>query len=663
MRGHPNALVLVASALASILAPPALVMPSAWAAQNLVVPDGPKAGQKWDPKLTPYIVEPLDALAPDSGVNKVVVRKSTQSGFTLLGIAFVGHSIDTDPCRMMVVQPTDSALTEFISEKLGVAIENSPTLRRKVRGQTSRSGKGSTAYTKRYPGGSLTLAIATSTADLRSKTVKKVFKDEASEYPPDLDEQGSPHAMIEARYESFLRTGDWKELDVSTPVLKGECYIDAEFEKGDQRYWHIACPGCSSPVRFEFDRRFFRFNDAYPYEAHYVTPCCGSVIEGHEKYALVQGSPHGWIATEPGPGKHRSYHFDAMSSVLVPWEKIAERFLLAGDDPAKLKAFYNLTLGQAYEMKGDAPDHQRLMERRGDFVRGHIPARGLILVAAADVQMRGIYVEVLAIGIDLQSWVVDATFLDGDTSDPNGGAFLKLASFYERSYPDAFGGRRRVDAFGVDSGFRSNVVYTWTRARPGTFALDGRDGWSKPPIGTPSLVDIDFDGKKIRQGATIWPVGTWSLKASFYSHLAKPGIAAGAEIDPPGYCHFGTWLDEVYFQQITAEYLGDEKYKGRTRKRWKPLSGRENHFLDCRIYNMALADYLGASRMTADDWALLAKERGVPAGSAGEGLFTPAPRKIADARPEAPASRPQAAPERPVDAGDRGWLDGYRIKL
>lgn len=655
MKGHPDALALIAGVLASILEPPVQMLPSVWAAQNLVVPDGPKAGEKWSRSLTPYIVEPLDALAPDSGVNKVVVRKSAQTGFTLLGIAFVGHSIDIDPCRMMVVQPSDSALTEFNAEKLGEAISHSPVLRKKVRSQVSRSGKGSTTYVKRFSGGSVTLAIATSSKDLRSKTIKKVFKDECSDYPADLDGQGSPHAMIEARYESFLRSGDWKELDVSTPTLKSECYVDEEFEKGDQRYWHVACPGCGAAFRFVFDRKWFRFNDAYPYEAHYVTPCCGTIIDGHQKYALVQESPYGWIATAPGPGKHRSYHFDALSSVFVPWDKIAERFLLAADDPAKQKGFFNLTLGLAFEMKGDSPDHKLLMERRMPMNRYRVPAMGLMLVAAADVQMRGIYYEVLALGPDRQSWVVDAMFLDGDTTDPVAGAFARLTEVYERQYADAYGGKRRVDAFGVDSGFRSHVVYTWCRARPGAFALDGRDGWTRPAIGTPSLVDVDFGGRKIKQGATIWPVGTWPLKATFYSNLRKPGMKGGAEYDPPGYCHFGTWLDETYFLQITAEYLADEKFRGRTRKVWKVQSSRENHFLDCRVYNMALADYLGLNRMTSDEWAELAAQRGVPPEDRKPELFRPKAAPPPDTA--APATEAQQQPK------SRGWLDGYKVDL
>ncbi len=660
MAGHPSALALMAGVLATLLTPPEKILPSVWAAKHLIVPDGPKAGEKWSAELTPYIIEPLDMLAPDSGVNKVVIRKSAQTGFTTLALAFIGHSIDTDPCRMMVVQPTESALNDFNRDKLGECIEQTPVLRRKVRSQVSRSGAGSTAYSKRFNGGSLTLAIATSSADLRSKTIKKVVKDEASGYPADLDGQGSPHAMIEVRYESFRRTEDWKELNISTPVLKGECYIDQEFETGDKRYWHIECPGCGEAIYFVFDKSTFRYNAEYPYNAHYVPPCCGVPIEAHQKYDLVAKTPFKWIATDPGPGKHVSYHFDALSSPLVPWDLIAERAVLAGDDPVKQKGFYNLTLGLAFEMKGDVPDYERLMERREDYGRFTLPPPVLMLVGSADIQMRGIYYEILGLAPDAQSWVIDAGYLDGDTSDPAGGAFALLDEVYHKTYADAFGNQRGVDMFGVDSGYRSHVVYSWVRARPKAHALKGAEGWSRPALGTPAMVDIDFGNRKIKNGATVRAVGTWSLKASLYSNLRKAGAKAGAEFDPPGYCHFGAWQDDIYFKQITAEYLGETKFKGRMRKEWKLRNNAENHFLDCRVYNMALADFLGLSRMTPAEWAELARQRGAESLVSDDGMFAPDPLRVQQAR--AAKAVVAVAPTKPEQKQDN-WLDGFSVDI
>ncbi|QKV20252.1 phage terminase large subunit family protein [Oricola thermophila] len=636
-----SALSVMAGAMSTAVAPPAPMPPSDWAEKNLKLPDGPLANEFWRRDMALHTVEIVDVFDPDNPVNEAAVMKSAQTAFTTALIIAAGYSIDRDPCRMMLVQPTSGALYDFNKEKLQPAIEASPVLARKVRPQSSRSGDGSTATSKQFAGGSLILAIASSAADLRSKTIKKTLLDEIDEYPDDLDGQGDPIDMIEARQISFLASGDWKRLKASTPTIKGASKIEAAYLAGDQRRWHVKCPGCGDRFVFEFDREHFRFNDEPPYNAHYVTPCCGTIIEGHEKNAVYRTGK--WIPTAERPGAGRSYHFDAMSSPLVPWDEIAKKFCGIDGDPVKAKTFYNLWLGLPYEVRGDAPDHVRLLERRdGDLVRGHIPPLGLILTGAADVQLRGIYYEIKAYGPDRQKWIVDAGILEGDTNDPHAGAFLKLTEVFERSYPDAYGGSRRVDAFGVDSGYRSHVVYTWVRGRVGAFALKGLDGWSRPALGTGQAVDIDYNGKRIRNGVHVWGVGTWPLKAAHYDDLRKEGKKSGKETDPPGYVHFGSWLDEVYFRQITSEYLANENYRGRVRRVWKVRNGEENHFLDCTIYNDALADYLGLSRMTQEEWAALASDRCAPEVVKRPDLFSPDP--LAVQKPPAPDAASIASP-------------------
>lgn len=659
MTARPDALTIVVDALIAVLTPPELVDPTTWAERNLIVPDGPKKLEGWSRVLTPFVEEPLNHTSVDSPVNEFCVMKSAQTGFTTLMIAAIGHTIDVEPCDQMIVQPTDGALTDFNSKKLQIAIDQSPSLNGKVAAQTARSGKASTTYEKRYGSCSLTLALASSTADLRSKSVRKAWLDEVDEYEEDLDGQGSPFDMIEARQESFLQDGSWKRAYVSTPTIKGGSHIERYWDGSDKRKWFVKCPHCraddgeNSEFVFEFGPNF-RYDAQWPYRAYYVAPCCGSVIEEFERRDMVRAGR--WKATEPGPGKMPGYHFNAMSSPFVPWAKIAERAVKAGSDTAKQKTFYNLTLGLPFEMKGDAPDHVRLFERREDGLKRYaVPPRGLLLTAAADVQMRGIWYEITAWAPNGESWTVDAGYCDGDTSSPDSEAFALLRqATIDREFRDAFDQPRKIDALGVDSGYRSHVVYSWVRANqrlhPDTgkdivLALDGRDGWSLPAIGLPKLVDINLEGRKIREGCKLWPIGTWSLKASIYDDLRKEGMKSGALRDPDGYCHFGLWLDMAYFEQITAEFLADEKYRGRTRKVWKVR--RENHLLDCRVYNKALAEYLGLSTMTADEWAALARHRGVPPAVTEQTLFTPRlPEPHLIAEPAVPAMR------------ESGWLGG-----
>jgi phage terminase large subunit GpA-like protein len=651
-----SAWAVLGAAIAAAIMPAEIIAPSAWAQKNMIVADGPFAGQPFDLALTPYLREPLDFWSDQCPDNAASFRKSKQIGASTLAIAALGYTAAVEPCDTMLVEPTDEALRDFASLKLEPTIEASPALKKKIRAQLSRSSKGSTGRIKRFAGGSLLMAIASSTATLRGKTRKKVIRDEASEYEADLAGQGSPHDMIAGAYTTFLASADWKNLAISTPVIKGACRIDAEFEAGDQRYWHVACPGCREKLFFKFDRKEFVFNEAYPFNAHYVAPCCGSVIESAQRTSLVRNAEAdggGWIATAPGPGKARSYHFDALSSPFVPWDEIAKGFVEAKDDPTKLKSFYNLVLGLPFEIKGDAPDHVRLLERREDYEPGKIPARGLLLVAGVDVQHSGLWYEVVAWASNAESWSIEHGFIEGETSDPNAGAFLDLdRKLYTRQFPDAFGATRPIDAIAIDAGDggRANQIYAWSRLRPRAYAIKGMPGWTYPAIGTPTRVDIHLSGKKIKGGATLWPVGSWSLKATFYANLNKEGVKAGQLLDPPGYCHHSLACDERFFRQQTAEYLKTVTVRGRSSRVWQETG--PNHLLDARVYAMAMAEYLGLARMTADQWAELARMRGVPIVLKEPDLLAPDSVKIAASAPARPALIGQ--PQRRVGRRIRG---------
>jgi phage terminase large subunit GpA-like protein len=329
MHFRNNAYIVGAEEWRAIFKAPVPIAPSVWAVANLIVPDGPRAASAWDMSLTPYIAEPLDMLGPESPVNEIAAMKSAQGGFTLLLIALMGHTIDRNPCRVMIIQPTDAALSKFNREKLAPAIKASAALRRKVASQTSRSAEGSTTYSKRFPGGSLTLAIATSAADLRSDTIKVLLRDEIDQYPDDLDGQGDPLEMSDGRQMAFLASADWKKADISTPTIKGASKIERRYLAGDQRRWHVRCPGCGGEFAFEFGT-LFRFSKTYPHQAHYVAPCCGSIVEYLQRTSMVRGGR--WIATDPRPGAFPSYHFDALSSPFVPWDEIAKAYVAAGDD-------------------------------------------------------------------------------------------------------------------------------------------------------------------------------------------------------------------------------------------------------------------------------------------------------------------------------------------
>jgi phage terminase large subunit GpA-like protein len=61
-----------------------------------------------------------------------------------------------------------------------------------------------------------------------------------------------------------------------------------------------------------------------------------------------------------------------------------------------------------------------------------------------------------------------------------------------------------------------------------------------------------------------------------------------------------------------AEAVVAKIVNGYPKRVWQPMPGRENHYLDCRVYNMAAAEKLLLDTLTDADWARLRSERCAP---------------------------------------------------
>jgi phage terminase large subunit GpA-like protein len=627
---YASALAVIAGAMAAALTPPTTLSPSQWAAKNLVLVEGPRAGQLWDPAQAPYICAIIDTVFCGPHV-KGTVRKSAQTGFTQGITAIEGWIAAENPARTLHVLPTTSLALAYNREKLQPAIDATPSLKQRIRDLSIRGAVGSSSLYKAFAGGSIAITGANSAAELQARTIKYALCDEISQYPKDLEGQGSPMAMIDARQIAFHATRDYRKLQGGTPTEKGSCLVDKEFEAGDQRYQKLPCPHCGERIRLTFGGYAdveggvgLRFNRAAPYDAHYVAQCCGARIDHWQKEGMISAAldlpDYGFVADRPELGRHPSWHIDAISSNFTTWDKIAETFVSAGDDPQKLKSFYNHWLGLAYEEKSDAPDWQALYKRREKYAERIIPADALIVVMGVDVQKRGLYVEMTGWTADRRSYTILASYLSagtpekpGDTSDPDDPCWKRLSELHETPLADAFGGKRRIDATGVDCRYNAPVVYDWVRRHHGAFAVRTEEGWGRPALAAPQLVDFDWRGKRIRKGVQQWKAGSYNLKSRFYAYLNREASIGddGVTAAPSGFCHFGSFLPEGYFRQLTAEYVGQDKAGNRV---WKQRE-EDNHWLDCRVIAMSLAfgaPVFDIGNRPESFWRDLAYQRGAP---------------------------------------------------
>jgi phage terminase large subunit GpA-like protein len=589
---------------------PALTV-SEWADRHRIL--SPRASAepgRYRTDRTPYMRAIIDALSPTHPARRIVVMKSAQVGFTEGGNNWIGYVIHHAPGPMLAVQPTVELAKRFSRQRIDPLVNESPALRERVKPARSRDA-GNTVLSKEFPAGLLVITGANSAVGLRSMPARYLFLDEVDAYPPSADEEGDPVALAEAR----TRTFSWrsKVLLGSTPTIHGLSRIEREYEASDQRRYFVPCPHCREMQWLKFER--LRWDKGRPETAHYECEACDGRIEEHHKTAMLEAGDWQPSAEAQDPGTI-GFHISALYSPVgwLSWENIARLWEAATTDEAK-RSFKNSVLGETWVEIGEAPDWQRLYERRESWQIGAVPSGGLFLTAGADIQKDRVEVDVWAWGRGLESWLVDHIVVEGGPEQV--GTWEELGRLLDRTWPHAHGTRVGIAKLAIDTGYEAPAVYAW--ARRAGFAqvapIKGVEGFNRAaPVIWPTYVDVSEGGKKLRRGARLWTIAVATFKSETYRYLrlAAPTdeeIEAGA-CYPAGYVHLPRGTEAEWVKQLVAEQLVTVKTKrGFTRLEWQKLRER-NEALDCRVYARAAAWIAGADRWTDAMWQDLENQIG-----------------------------------------------------
>jgi phage terminase large subunit GpA-like protein len=217
-----------------------------------------------------------------------------------------------------------------------------------------------------------------------------------------------------------------------------------------------------------------------------------------------------------------------------------------------------------------------------------------------DVQKDRLELEVVGWGPGLESWSLDYQVLAGDTAEP--AVWRELTKFVRSEFGRGDGQRLPIRMTAIDSGFRTEEVKRWVRSQPSNrvIAVKGVEN-QVSVIGTPSRVEVLRNGKALRGGVKVWPVGVSTAKSELYGWLRRRPPEDEAEGLPHGWAHFPQYGQE-YFQQLTAERMENTiDRRGYPRFEWVKTRPR-NEALDCRVYNRAAAALVGADRWSDERW-------------------------------------------------------------
>jgi phage terminase large subunit GpA-like protein len=531
----------------------------------------------WRTSRTPYLQEPMDCLSSNSAVQRVVMMFAAQTGKTEAGANWLGYVIDHAPGPMLMVQPTVDMAKRLSKQRLESLINDTPVLSEKIAPARSRDS-GNTMFSKEFPGGMMILTGANSATGLRSTPCRYIFCDEIDAFPSDVDGEGDPVSLAEKRATTFARR---KILLTSTPTVKDFSRIEAEYERSDQRRFYVPCPCCNVMQWLKWPQLKWENNEAST-AAYECEVCHERFTEIHKAAMLRRGE---WRATAPSNGKTAGFHLSGLYSPLgwLSWAEMVDDFLRAKTDAPMLKSFVNTRLAETWEEDfASKVSADGLLERCEHYQAAMVPEGGLALTVGVDVQDNRLAISVWAWGREEEGWLLDHQEIYGDPSRQE--LWKQLDEVVLREWPHAVGPAMRPDVVAIDSGghFTAEVYqYARERGRQGVVAIKGQSQRGKPPIGKGSKVDVNYQGRTLKRGALVYPVGGDTVKTTLFGRLKHNEQGAG-------FLHFHMGTTGEYFEQLTAEKQVLRYNRGGFPTReWVKKPSARNEALDCLVYAYA----------------------------------------------------------------------------
>jgi phage terminase large subunit GpA-like protein len=579
----------------------------------------------------------MDAVS-DPTIGEIWVQKSAQIGWTEILNNVVGFHVDQDPAPILLVQPTLEMAEAWSKDRLAPMIRDTPRLRDKIADPKARDS-GNTLLHKKFTGGHLTIAGANSPAGLASRPIRIVLFDEVDRFPISAGTEGDPVNLGKKRATTFWNR---KVLAGSTPTIKDASRIEAGFLASDQRFYFVPCPHCGEFQRLVWSQVVWQDDDAST--AAYACEHCGTLLLDADKPEMLRRGE--WRSTKPFDGI-AGFHISELYSPWVTWQQMVASYLAARTLPETLQTWFNTSLGETYEQKGDTVEPDSLIERREQYDADSVPAGVLLLTAGVDVQDDRIEVQVDGWGSDEECWIVEQKVFRGDPGKP--ALWLEVDEYLLRRFPTEDGRALLIEAVGVDSGgHHTQAVYQFvvSRKRRRVWALKGMAGAGK--LAWPKKAS-----RTAKSRAMVFIIGVDTIKGVLYGRLAKvaePG---------PGYIHLHADATEDFCKQLTSEKALTKYVRGRRTVVWEPRAKNlAQEAQDC--WNYAYAAFLG--RRGPELLKRLARRvrRDVAPQESVEQREQSPPTPEPPAEPAAPPKPAARAQRPPRVAQSRGWVRGWR---
>jgi len=546
---------------ARILAPPPQLHLDEWSEQYLYLSAEASAlPGKFRFDRAPFQREVFRTLS-DNSIRKVVIMAASQTLKTQAVLAYLGYIVHLDPGPILIVQPNNKMAHTFSKDRVDTMLRDVPQLKGRIADKRKRDG-GNTALHKTFTGGAMTIATAGSPSDLAARPIRFLFFDETDRYGPTTE--GDPINIASARTTTFW---NHKHVLVSSPGDEDISRINAEYENSDKRVYYVPCHECGEEQVLEWKQ--VKWEKDKPETAAYHCANCETAWSDQQRNLNIAKGR--WVASNPTKTT-AGFWVSALYSSFKTIPDLAKEFLEAKTDPEQLKTFVNTRLAQTWKNAsvtiGDIP----FLNRLENYTTESIPDGVLLITAGIDVQDNRLEMEIVGWGIGDESWSLEYITIMGNPTSP--APWTQLEQVLDKKYKREDGLPMIINAAAIDTGGSATQdVNNWVaKQKRNVLPIKGFAGAGK------AIFPKKYG--HYRKGGRFYAVGVDTAKERIYTHLQikEPG---------PGYCHFPSGYNEVYFEGLTSERYQIKYKKGHPYKVWEKKNAVRNEPLDCRVYATA----------------------------------------------------------------------------
>lgn len=616
---------------------PAPISVAEWAEANRVLGPGQSSiPGPWRNSNSPYLIAVMN-LALDPRVREVWLQKAAQVGASEAVRNLIGYWAERDPDPALLVLPDEKKGRRIIGKRILPLFEQTACLRALLTGAKRDTTLEVIELVNRF---SLVLGYSGSGSSLKSDPIRYVIADEVDEFAQFTGRNAGPIDMARKRLLTYRHRA--RVFGLSTPstdetgiaLFVSDCPV--------QLYYWVPCPHCGRYQRLTFDRlkwgrpangkELKRKHHAAWILQHQAAwfecaHCDGRIDNAQKNEAVRRGL---WAVEEIGPNLkwvHRGGHQEHGGSapcapclrggyVLTPggrriqpgdysdegwpagdrvglrlpgwyalwvdlWQVAAER-VLAGEDLARLVDFYNQTAGQPFKAQVARPQVQIFAEkcRSGAPPARVVPDWAALLIASVDVQASRFYYVIRAWGHGHRSQRVDhGQVYTWDELRQR--CLLSAYPFADASRPPL-----RAALIGIDSGHKPHDVYAFALQDLGRIKVIKGDKPGRRPIRVSQ--QTYQDPRRPRSPLHIY---LHLLDVGYFKDLLA-GMVRNKLEDGSDQWLLNDADDPDYNQQMASEQKV-LKRKGRSTPYWiwEPvIDGAANHYWDCEVYQLALAD-------------------------------------------------------------------------